>query len=292
MSRTRFTHVVASREGLYVVSTIGYRRVADGSYFGVTCRDGAVFVFQTLGHTHDETLDGRVVRLEIASDGTLVSSRTVVEGLPNGCHQIDFIGDDLWICNTYGNALLRVRGSAYRAFYPIGRAAFQDYEHGYAHLNSLVARGDELWLLKHNGTGKTGKPSELVRCRLRSDTLDVVETFSVSGGGCHNIVFLPGGEIVVCDSQSGRLIEARGGAMLTEVGARYTRGLSIDATTVVVGESEYGTREGRRFLPGFVHFFDRAFRRTATLELPAAPTDIRKLDGDDLGLSNSSTLAP
>jgi hypothetical protein len=38
-------------------------------------------------------------------------------------------------------------------------------------------------------------------------------------------------------------------------------------------------------LPGFVTFLDRSYRRIARLRLPAAPTQIRRLDGADLSLS-------
>jgi hypothetical protein len=40
-------------------------------------------------------------------------------------------------------------------------------------------------------------------------------------------------------------------------------------------------------VPGAIHFYDRAtWTRQASLRLPAAPTDVRRIDGQDFSLSN------
>jgi len=64
-----------------------------------------------------------------------------------------------------------------------------------------------------------------------------------------------------------------------------TRGLAVGVDQIAVGGSLYGKRLTRDLLPGFVTFLDRSYRRVARLHLPAAPTQIRRLDGFDLSLS-------
>jgi hypothetical protein len=39
-------------------------------------------------------------------------------------------------------------------------------------------------------------------------------------------------------------------------------------------------------LPGAIYFLDRDYRTSATLPLPGPPTEIRRIDGRDLSLSN------
>lgn len=102
------------------------------------------------------------------------------------------------------------------------------------------------------------------------------------------MVFLEDGEWLICDSRGGNLINRHG--VVVHVGELLTRDLSVDKDTVVVGESGYATRLGRRYVPGNVHFFDRDYQHLSSLRLPAAPTDIRKIDGNDLSLSNVTEL--
>jgi CRP-like cAMP-binding protein len=65
------------------------------------------------------------------------------------------------------------------------------------------------------------------------------------------------------------------------------RGISLDENSCVVGDSLFCPRPFRRYVPGCVHFFDRwIWKRYATLTLPAAPTEIRRIDGKDLSISN------
>ena len=61
--------------------------------------------------------------------------------------------------------------------------------------------------------------------------------------------------------------------------------LAVGPDEIAVGSSLYGKRLTRDLLPGFVTFLDRSYRRIARLHLPAAPTQIRRLDGLDLSLS-------
>lgn len=67
-----------------------------------------------------------------------------------------------------------------------------------------------------------------------------------------------------------------------------TRGLSVGADVVAVGGSPFADRDLRDRLAGEVHFLDRNYRSLAIMPMPmpTPPTEIRRLDGADLSLSN------
>jgi len=279
---TPFSHFVASREGLYAVGREGSAKVADGQFYGLTVRGSSVFLFGANDTVWSRSRRGRILKLQLAGGGVR-SARVWAKGLDNGCHQIDFIAGDLHVVDTYNQAILRLGadGSKRTVHFPIPPAGRDRWDEGYAHVNSIVAHGGELFLLKANGGTKTGKRSEVVRCTAE---LEPIETFSVPGLMCHNIVFLEDGEMLVCGSMEGTIVNRH--KVVLRVGEMLTRGLSVDAETLVVGDSMFSTRHERRFVPGNVYFYDRDYRLQAQLAVPAAPTEIRRIDGRDLSLSD------
>jgi hypothetical protein len=86
-----------------------------------------------------------------------------------------------------------------------------------------------------------------------------------------------------CESHQGRLSCDDGSSY--QIDNLLTRGLAVGPEEIAVGSSLYGKRLTRDLLPGFVTFLDRSYRRVGRLHLPAAPTQIRRLDGLDLSLS-------
>jgi hypothetical protein len=301
---TGYTHLVTSREGLYAVNGQHWVKVMDGVFFGLTLKDGCVYCYQAhdiydpgfgLGPIQLQgKLRGRIIKLEL-EDSHIRRQSVVIKGLHTNCHQIDFIGDKLHVIDTFCQKLLRFN-SAFELegeFYPLG-SEFAFYKTGpkrsiragsnYVHINSIVAQNGSIYLLLHNGLSGD-KHSEVVQTDY---DFKVKERFTVPGAGCHNIVFLENGELLICDSRGGNLINRDG--VVVHVGELLTRGLSVDKETVVVGDSGYSTRVGRRYVPGSVHFYDRDYNHLSSLRLPAAPTDIRKIDGNDLSLSNVTEL--
>ncbi|WP_082974139.1 VOC family protein [Mycobacterium sp. E740] len=308
---TGYTHLVASREGLYAVNGRQWTKIISGVFFGVTVKDGCIYCYQA--HDIYDTgillsriqlrgkplrvrgkLLGRVIKLEL--DGNRIRRESVVvTGLHTNCHQMDFIGDKLHIIDTFCQKIQRFDSSfeLEEEFFPLG-SEFASHKSGpdryivpgrnYVHINSIVAEQGSVYLLLHNGLS-SGKHSELIQT---DENFEVKNRFTVPGAGCHNVVFLEDGEWLMCDSRGGNLINRHG--VVVHVGELLTRGLSVDKDTVVVGESGYATRLGRRYVPGNVHFFDRNYQRLSSLRLPAAPTDIRKIDGQDLSLSNVTEL--
>ncbi|OBF89130.1 hypothetical protein A5790_20950 [Mycobacterium sp. 852002-51152_SCH6134967] len=308
---TDYTHIVASREGLYAVNGREWMKIMSGVFFGVTIKNGSIYCYQA--HDIYDTgillsriqlrgkplqlrgkLLGRVIKLEVENNRIRRES-VVIEGLHTNCHQMDFIGDKLHVIDTFCQRILRFNEDfeLEEEFYPLGDE-FASYKTGpdryiipggkYVHINSIVAEQGSIYLLLQNGLAN-GKFSELVQT---DENFEVKNRFTVPGAGCHNVVFLEDGEWLICDSRGGNLVNRHG--VVVHVGELLTRGLSVDKHVVVVGESGYATRLGRRYVPGNVHFFDRSYNHLSSLRLPAAPTDIRRIDGQDLSLSNVTEL--
>jgi hypothetical protein len=169
-------------------------------------------------------------------------------------------------------------------YYPVGRAQQEDWAGGYAHINSILGLNGTIYLLKHNGRPEQAcRTSEIIHCDERFSVLDTTE---LNGHACHNIVILEDGSLLSCGSHEGELID--GQRALAKIDDLYTRGLSVDDAQIVMGGSRFTIRagpHGRRYVPGRVVFYDRKMRLQTELTLPAAPTDIRRIDGQDLGLS-------
>jgi hypothetical protein len=148
-------------------------------------------------------------------------------------------------------------------------------------MNSIRARGDDIYLLLSHGVKEEGMRSEV----LRTDKdFQVKERFYLPGKGCHDLLLLEDGSLLSCDSAGGSIIDRQG--VVTWVGEMLTRGLSVGEEEVVVGDSFFAVRVRRRYAPGNIYFYNRAYELQSKLSLPAAPTEIRRIDGHDLAISN------
>jgi len=280
-----YTHFIAARTGLYAINPTSYKRVLRGRFFGITVKDGDVYAFQAIGeHEAGSNKNGRIVKLTIRND-RVEKVRVVAKGLDSGCHQIDFIGEDLLVVDCYNGSIVKIRPDSDeepKSYYPLGNMSRVEARDKY-HMNSIAGHPDgTLWLMLHNGGNER---SEIV---VLDRQFEVVRRFSVDAAAAHNIVFTNDeSEYLIADSLGGRVLSRKGVIIDGGVGMLMVRGLSLDENTCVVGDSVFGSRPFRRFVPGRVHFFDRStWKLQKTLSVPGAPTDIRRIDGKDMSISN------
>ncbi|HLZ67504.1 MAG TPA: hypothetical protein VKQ29_14825 [Aliidongia sp.] len=273
-----FDYVVASRNGLYFVNKSAWSRFREGHFFGVTVHRGRLYCFECAESAGGLGILGRIVRFDLGDSGG-AEPEILVEGLDAGCHQVDFIGDSLFVVDTHRQAVLEFDRDwrPVTAHYPIPAAAFNDWANGYVHMNSILGRDDEILLMLHKGN--LG-PSEVI---VVDRAFQCRKQIALAGHRCHDVVVLEDGGLLYCDSTAGSL-SVHGGPSI-KIDTMMTRGLAVGRTEIAVGSSLFGERIGRRTLPGFVTFLDRDYNRLARLELPGAPTQIRRLDGMDLSLS-------
>jgi len=280
-----YTHVVASREGLYVVNHRSYKRILRGSFFGTTVKDGAIYCFQACGPTGRNLAKaenkGRILKISLTND-RIEQVDVLAKDLDDGCHQMDFIGEDLFVVDCYNGRILQITPDVpgYRAHYPLGPLSREQANSKY-HFNSIAAHPDgTLWLLLHN---KNRAPSEVL---VMNRNFEVLRRFPVKAGAAHNIVFTNDEfGYLIADSSGARIVTAN--RVLGEIGMIRPRGISLDSALCVVGDSFFCSRPFRRYVPGRVHFFDRSsWECLCSLTLPAAPTEVRRIDGKDWSISN------
>jgi hypothetical protein len=276
-----YDYLVASRQGLFAVRQDGCKLIARGFFFGLTIRDGRIYAFEACDFTNAPTSLGRIVCFPM-TNGEIHDAHVVATGLDNGCHQIDFLGDRLHVIDTYCQQIVKfspdfLECEIIRPFPPAVRG---DHFGGYLHFNSLLFVDDRIYLLLHNGGRRSGIPSEIA---VLDEAWRELERRTLPGFGCHNIVILDDGSFLCCGSMDGELTNLE--EPLVKISTMMTRGLSVDDQSIVVGASMFSVRQDRARNPGQIHFLDRSFRSLAILDLPGAPTDIRRIDGQDYSLS-------
>ena len=286
-----YTHLVASRQGLYAVDERRCVLVAHGFFFGITRRDDELFVFECCDLPRMVTRRGRIARLTL-HDGLIEETCILAQGLDNGCHQIDFIDGRLHVLDTYNQALLRFAPGeqTFERLHPMpGRPAdgWQKLDPAYHHVNSLLAVGDRRLLLLHNGAQHTRRHS---RIALFDAAWRPLAQWKLNGLGCHGLALLEDGTVLTCGSMEGTLVSQNG--LSIPVSDSMTRGLAVDAESIVVGSSQLAEREGRLRNSGTVTFMDRAYKIRTVLDVPGAPTEIRRIDGPDYGLSSVLAALP
>jgi hypothetical protein len=82
-----FDYVVASRNGLYFIKKDAWMKFREGLFFGVTVRRGKLYCFESGESACNPGRRGRIVRFE-CDDGS-AAPEVLVEGLDDGCHQVD-----------------------------------------------------------------------------------------------------------------------------------------------------------------------------------------------------------
>jgi hypothetical protein len=272
-----FDHVVASRNGLYFINKIAWMKFREGLFFGVTVHQGKLYCFESGESAGNPGKRGRIVRFE-CGDGS-AEPEVLAEGLDDGCHQVDFIGDSFFVVDTRRQAVIEFDRDwgPVATHRPLPFAAQNDWSGGYVHMNSILGQGDEILLMLHKGNFG---PSEVI---VVDREFRIRNRIALAGHRCHDIVLLEDGGLLYCDSTAGAL-SVHGGRSI-KIDTMMTRGLAVGRTEIAIGSSLLGERIGRRTVPGFVTFLDRDYNRLARLELPAAPTQIRRLDGMDFSLS-------
>jgi hypothetical protein len=279
------THIVATRRGLFGVWPTGFVQLTFGYFFGLTLRGNDLFAFESCDQPHGPTRQGRIVRFRIEG-GRIVETEVVAKGLDNGCHQIDFVRGELHVMDTYNQQILRFsRDFRERATIrplpvpPSGQ--WHKLAPQYRHANTLLAVGDLNLVVLHSGEPHTNGRSQLgvFDCNWKK-----LEFLTLRGTNCHGLALLEDGTLLCCGSEAGEIISAAG--MRVKVTPLMSRGLAVGENSIVVGGSRFAPRGERLRTSGTISFLDGSYRQLAMIWLPGAATEIRRLDGQDRGLSS------
>jgi hypothetical protein len=197
-------------------------------------------------------------------------------------HQIEWTADRLLIIDT-GRERLSVYGAEGTLIRDValGELGWDRGPGGQLghHFNSVHRSGDRVWIVAHGHH----RPSEV--WELSWPELEIVGVHVTRAAWAHNVW---DGELglVICDSYSGRLQEARTGQTIWAAGENgaITRGLAVNSTHLFVGHSEPGDRGERRVNDGGLWMIDRATLTTTERFRFAGSgcvNEIRILDGHD-----------
>lgn len=247
---------------------------SNGAY-GITKRDDRWFVSYNIGkngYIGSFKLDGYIKDFKVEVKNNL--SRKV--------HQIDFIGDSLFVTDTLVGEILvfdkipdRGLGKGCRVTYPAGQSTT-------AHFNSIYKDDAYIYALAHNKSSSTGRNSELY---LLDDKLNVVHILDTKCRNAHNI-FIDENYSIICDSYGGHVYNYEDKVFESEY---FTRGLSVSDDYIIVGGSTVDfDRNTRRLQDGKIFIFDRSFNLIGEITIPGnSITEIRRTDAVELTLSNT-----
>ena len=141
--------LVTAGRGLYLLSGGRVRRLARGRFYGLTRDEAAYYAFCS----HPRGAGGSIYRFDLDA-GRITGSRRLFSGLTRGVHQIDVVDDRLLVVDSYRNELVVLdRGGRLRGrLHPLGRLRSGRHSDNYAHLNSVHAVGDRVYVLAHHET--------------------------------------------------------------------------------------------------------------------------------------------
>lgn len=266
-------YLVASRQGLYFANRHGWRKCAEGRFFGIVCVEDRVFAFRHGPPSEGEAANsGHVVSFRFRS-GELHECEILVEGLDHNCHQLAFFDGSFFVVDTLDQRILEYdpdwRPVAAHQILPPAPRDGPDH----AHLNSIAGNSDTIWVMLHNKP--RGLPSEIVELDrgFRERRRTILPCY-----GCHDIVPLEDGRLLTCLSPRGEIAAFPDPAV--PIDNCWTRGLAVGPEEIAVGSSLFGARIARDLLPGFLTFLDRSLQRTARFHLPAGPTQIQRIGFD------------
>lgn len=265
--------------GLYHLQNDQLSLVRKGISYGLTYHKGFYYLFERLNRKH-----GQLWRFKWENNQAL-EWKVIFKRLTGGVHQIDFIGDSLYVVDSYQNAIFVMgpRGWVKKRLYPRGKLENGRESPNYVHFNSVFATQDRIYLLAHNEGIKTGKTSDILV--FDRDSLQELEVISDRGQCAHNVL-IHDDLFLSCDSISGTITDH--GEPVMDIG-QYTRGLALNDEALLVGGSVYSARGERLSQDCFVYIADREFNLLQTIKIEGGgQTHEIRMIGTDYGLSNTS----
>jgi len=243
----------------------------------------------------DKVGEGKVYRFTLEGR-TAHPLELFARGLKPELHQIDWIEDRLYVLESELDAvrMFDESGNLIDTLYPHSdRQARTIDDQDYCRFNSVFFDGKHLYLVAHNRTRKTGKPSALwILDSLQGDAFRSIRMVEDIGGNSHN--FIPDGNTAYyCDSMAGDVVAlSHIDSPQTEIKFHcdcFTRGLVLTDEYIAIGASKFGERWERDHLGGKVFILDRDFREICRVDLPECGQvyEIRAVDQPDYGLSNA-----
>lgn len=258
-------------QGLYLCRDDDVTMLLSGNFFGCAVREEGVYVYQKLRH------HGQLLKV-VLRENRVVSVSVHIKRLPRNIHQIDVIDGAFFLTDPGNNRILRhgLDGRFIEAICPVGELSSGRQSDNYAHLNSVVAYGDRIYVIAHNYTQHSGRRSDQIL--LDRKNFEVLSIRRDVGACAHNTV-VHQGRMLVCNSLEGTLTCDGKPVFKPDM---FTRGLAVNGDGILLGGSMYGSRSERLGKDAFFYVLDHAFAVKGVIRLAAQGPlhDIRFLAGD------------
>ncbi len=275
-----YSHICATKKSLLLLNNNKFTKLLRGHFYGITMNAQFIYVFQSF----PKLCKGRI--LKISPNGSVMS---LIENLSEGCHQIDIRENNLFIVDTYNNKILQYNLdnlSENKVFFPLGPLLDGRQSINYQHMNSILLGKENNLILCHNEFIKTGKFSEILVC---DKSFKVIKQIKINSKCAHNIGLTSRKRYLFCNSLENSISNERYDEVQL---SSFTRGLSITEDCIVVGESDYGKRDIRDRLNGWINFFDHKLVLINRMRVPGLVQEIRALHDIDLTLSKHNHELP
>jgi hypothetical protein len=276
--------VATDGQGLLMVEQDRVRRLFEGKFYGITHHRGCWYAFER------QLWHGRIIRFSLDGEWEVA-----IWGLSRGVHQIDILDERLVVVDTYENRVLLFDNPAElknvwwksckpAVSYPDGVLRQGRGSHNYHHFNSIFADDEAVYLLAHNETLKTSRPSEVWRLDRELATTSVTQ---LDASNAHN-VYVHQQSLLCCASMEGTLQLDDQDVFKTQC---FTRGLSVSADMIVMGGSDISRdRTQRSQTNGYVWTLTPGFQMVECLTIRGGPVqEIRRIDANDMAMLGAVT---
>jgi len=219
---------------LATTQTYGITRDASGRYWCARTDNSQIRTFNIV--------DNKIKDIEC-----VLPTGDMVSGEKKGLHQIDFIDNELHVMDTYNNRVIIYNDElkVTRIMYPNGFAKNAYPKNPlHKHFNSIYDYDNSIYLIAHNNSVSTKKPSEIfVYDKPMTNVMSIIPE---TGFAAHNIIVDKAGVMHVCDSMNHRLISISEGntdVLFTDKTHKsFTRGLAMNDDIIVMGGSKRGKK--------------------------------------------------
>ena len=262
------------------------KQILKGHSYGITRSKNFWFAQRTTNRVKGISKGRRVSNIiKFKINNYFINNLSVaVLGLRGEIHQIDFIGDKLYV--PYTNYGLILNYDLNRKLYKRITDLFSDKKQFAliepSHLNSVYSDKRYIYLIAHNYTSKTNRSSDLIVYDERNGD---VKIFSLNAHSAHNVIKI-NGSLFFCDSNNGKLYRNN---KIIFSSNKLLRGLSLTNEMIFVGGSDIDFVGDKRFSSDIsIYLLNKKGNQVGQLDFPSLGNiyEIRQLNGVDYSLSN------
>ncbi len=229
-------YLISTSSGLWYLKGKQISMILPGGCFGITGGPEKWYVCQ---YTGDYSRILEFTLFEKNNRILLLERNNYLVGLSPNIHQIDLYKNRLYIVNAEENSILvSSEPGKVKEYFPNKKIKKGSKKSN--HFNSVFINNKNVFVMAHNGTSKNMKDSEIYK--LKRETLKTVSIEKINAQKAHNIFFL-NAKCGFCNSPKGELIVDNKVIFKNE--NYFLRGVAVNTNSIIVGGSEFATRENR-----------------------------------------------